>query len=120
MIWILVKVFFIPLKAGMTTDKLMDNVHAQIDQYREQTSTVEKDADGDDIWEMVIKRTKKCTRDGVIQLDGAGKPITDATQLNRPKLVYSSSFIARPVVKGQQLAEGREAESDGVLVVRVL
>lgn len=111
--------FFVPVEKGNTTDKLMNDLHRDIATFREQTSECEKDKDGNDVWESVVIQTKKY-KDGVLQLDGAGKPIVGANQTNRPKLIYSGNFIARPVVKGDEISEGRKAESDGVLVVRVI
>lgn len=116
--------FFVPVEKGMTTDKLMDQIHDQINQYREQTAECEKDKEGDDVWESVIIQTKKRTDDGVIQLDSFSKPIVGANQTNRPKLIYAANFIAKPVVKGDNMLDkdkGKEiADSDGVLVIRVL
>lgn len=116
--------FFVPVTEGTTTDKLMDQVHDQINIYREQTAECEKDKEGNDVWESVVIQTKKRTDDGVIQLDSFNKPIVGANQTNRPKLIYAANFIARPVVKGDNMLDegkGEEiADSDGVLVIRVL
>lgn len=111
--------FFVPVEKGNTTDALMGTLHRDINMFREATSECEKDINGDDVWESVVIQTKK-RKDNVIQLDGAGKPIVGANQTNRPKLIYSANFIARPVVKDDEISEGQKAESDGVLVIRVV
>lgn len=116
--------FFIPVEEGSTTDALLDKVHDQINTYREQTAECEKDKDGNDVWESVVIQTKKRNADGTIQLGSDGKPIVGANQTNRPKLIYAANFIARPVVKGDNMLDkdhGEEiADSDGVLVVRTI
>jgi hypothetical protein len=111
--------FFIPLEAGQTTDALMAKLHKQIYQLQQKTGECEKDEKGDDVWESVVIQTKK-RKDDVIQLASDGKPIVGANQTNRPKLIHSINFLLRPVVKGDDMGEGVEAESDGVLAIRVL
>lgn len=111
--------FFVPVEKGNTTDALMGTLHRDIAMFREATGECEKDINGDDVWESVVIQTKK-RKDNVIQLDGAGKPIVGANQTNRPKLIYSANFIARAVVKGDEISDGQEAETDGVLVIRVV
>lgn len=110
---------FVPVEQNQTTDQLMADVHDQINYYREQNSECEKDKNGDDVWESVVIQTKKY-KDGVVQLDGLGKPIVGANQTNRPKLIYAANFIARAVVNGDEIGEDEKADSDGVLIVRVL
>lgn len=111
--------FFVPLEAGQTTDSLMAKLDKQIYQFQQMTGECEKDVNGDDVWESVVIQTKK-RRDNVIELDSFGKPIVGANQTNRPKLIHSANFITRPVIKGDDLGEGTNAETDGVLVIRVL
>lgn len=111
--------FFIPVEKGSTTDALMGTIHRDIAMFRDATGECEKDIEGNDVWESVVIQTKK-RKDGVIQLDGAGKPIVGANQTNRPKLIYSANFIARAVVKDDEISKGQKAESDGVLVIRVV
>lgn len=110
---------FIPLPENITTDKLMATLHQQINIYIKQTSECEKDEKGDDVWESVVIQTKKRLDDGVIQLDSYGNPIVGANQTNRPKLIHSSNFVVKAVVKGDEISKGNKASSDGVLVVRV-
>jgi hypothetical protein len=111
---------FIPVGKG-TTDALIDKLHRDIEIYRRQASDVEKDEKGDDIGESVIVHTRKRTPDGFIQLSDNNKPITGADSTLRPKYIYTSNFIVRPVIKGNKLVkDGEEAESDGALVIRVL
>ncbi len=109
---------FIPVEKGGTTDKLMASIQKMAHQFREAGATIETDENGDQVRESVVIETKKRTDDGLIQLDGAGKPIVGANQTNRYKMIYSSNFTVRPIVKGDELGNG-EADSDGVLVVRV-
>jgi len=112
--------FFVPVEANMTTDQLIANLHRDIFTFVQQTSECEKDEKGDDVWESIVIQTKKRTDDGVIQLDGLGKPIVGANQTNRPKLIHSANFMVRAVVKDDELIEGgRKADSDGALVIRV-
>lgn len=111
--------FFVPVEKGSTTDALMGKLHRDIAMFREATGECEKDINGDDVWESVVIQTKK-RKDGVIQLDGAGKPIVGANQTNRPKLIYTSNFIVRAVVKDDEIYEGQKAETDGILVIRVV
>jgi len=111
--------FFVPVEANMTTDQLIANLHRDIFTFVQQTSECEKDEKGDDVWESIVIQTKKRTDDGIIQLDGLGKPIVGANQTNRPKLIHSCNFIVKAIVKDDELTDGRKAESDGALVVRV-
>ena len=109
---------FIPVEKGGTTDKLMASIQKMAHQFREAGATSETDENGDQVRESVVIETKKRTDDGLIQLDGAGKPIVGANQTNRYKMIYSSNFTVKPIVKGDEMGNGK-ADSDGVLVVRV-
>lgn len=112
---------FIPVQPNSTTDSLMDDVHEQIEIFRRQAADIEKDEKGDDISESIIVHTRKRTPEGHIQLDDLGKPITGANQTIRPKYIYTANFVARAVIKGNELVEnGQKADNDGVLLVRVL
>ena len=109
--------FFVPVKPGNTTDKLMMAVHKQITQYVKQVSVPEKDEDGDDVLEDVAINKKKRNDDGTVQLDG-DTPRLGIKSGFRPKLI-GPTFTAKAVVKGDQLSENNEADSDGVLVIRM-
>jgi hypothetical protein len=107
----------IPIPKGQTTDKFMIHMHKQIDQYRKQNSEVERDDVGDDVMEDVAINQKKRNDDGTIQLDG-DTPRLGIKSGFRPKLI-GPTFTVKAVVKGDELAENNEADSDGVLVIRM-
>lgn len=107
---------FIPVGNG-STDKLIHYMHKQIDQFRKQNSEVEKDENGDDVMEDVAVNQKKRNDDGTIQLDG-DVPRLGIKSGFRPKLI-GPTFTIKAVVKGDQLAENNEADSDGALVIRM-
>lgn len=111
--------FFVPLNHGQTIDKLINHLHSSINAFHRQTSVEEKDENGDDVWETVTTLPKKRNSDGTIQLSGDGSPIVGANHTNRPKLVHMAQFVIKPAVKDDELAEGRKADSDGALVIRV-
>lgn len=111
--------FFVPVEPNSNIDKLMAHLHRAVEAFHKQTSVEEKDENGDDVMESVTVLPKKRTQDGVIQLDGAGKPIVGANHTNRPKLIHMAQFVIKSAVKDDELAEGRKADSDGALVIRV-
>jgi hypothetical protein len=100
-----------------TTDALVSKLYKQVDQYRKQNSEVERDENGDDVMEDVAINQKKRNEDGTVQLDG-GVPRLGIKSGFRPKLI-GPNFVVKAVVKGDTIAEGKEAESDGVLVIRM-
>lgn len=110
---------FIPLAKGKTTDSLMSEMHRIVDAYRKQNSEVEKDENGDDVMEDVAINVKKRNDDGTVQLDG-GVPRLTVRSGFRPKLI-GPSFTVKAVVKGDKLAndDSEEADTDGVLIVRM-
>lgn len=112
--------FFVPVPEGGTTDKLMFDLNKKVSGYIKQTSEIELDENGDEIFEVVVIKTKKRNDDGTIQLDGEGKPIVGANQTTRPKYINACNFIVKAVVKGDEIADGEEADSDGALVIRVM
>ncbi len=109
---------FIPVEKNSTTDKLLSQLLSMTHKFREAGAEIETDENGDQVRESVVIETKKRTDDGLIQLDGAGKPIVGANQTNRYKMIYSSNFTVKPIVKGDEMGGGK-ADKDGVLVVRV-
>ena len=111
--------FFVPTRKGKTTDHLVMTLHKAVDAFIEQTSTTEKDKNGDDIWETITTIPKKRNTDGTIQLDGAGNPIVGANHTHRPKRLHASTFMVLPVIAGDEIAEGRTSDTDGALVIRV-
>ncbi len=111
--------FFVPVEPDSNTDKTMKHLYEVLDIFHKQTAQVEKDKNGDDVLEAVTTLPKKRNLDGTIQLDGTGTPITSANHANRPKLIHIAEFVIKAAVKDDDIAEGRKAESDGVLVIRV-
>lgn len=111
--------FFVPVQRNSTIDKLIAHLHKAVDAFHKQTSVEEKDENGDDVMESVTILPKKRTPDGVIELDGFGKPIVGANHTNRPKLVHMAQFVIKSAIKDDDIAEGQKAESDGALVIRV-
>jgi hypothetical protein len=107
----------IPIPKNSTTDKFMIHMHKQINQYVKQNSEVERDEDGDDVMEDVAINKKKRNGDGTIQLDG-DTPRLGIKSGFRPKLI-GPTFTVKAVVKGDELAEGTEADKDGVLIIRM-
>jgi len=108
---------FIPVGKGQTTDALMSKMHKQVDQYRKQSSEIERDENGDDVMEDVAINVKKRNEDGTVQLDG-DRPRLDVKSGFRPKLI-GPNFVVKAVVKGDVIGENDEADSDGVLIVRL-
>ena len=106
---------FIPSKT--TTDALMAKLYKQVDQYRKQNSEIERDEMGDDIMIDLAINRKKRNEDGTVQLDG-GVPRLGIASGFTPKLV-GPSFVVKAVVKGDEIAEGNEADRDGALVIRM-
>jgi hypothetical protein len=110
---------FIPVEKNSTTDKLLSDVHKAIYQAKMQGAVIELDEKGDEIWENVTVMTKKRNDDGTIQLESSGKPITGANFTHIPKYLYPMNFIARAVTTEDEISEGQNAPSDGVLIIRV-
>lgn len=107
--------FFIETET--TTDALMSKLYKQVDQYRKQNSEIERDENGDDIMQDIAINQKKRNDDGTVQLDG-GVPRLGIKSGFVPKLI-GPNFVVKAVVKGDKLAEGNEADSDGALVIRM-
>lgn len=111
---------FIPVGKNDSTDNLMNVIHKQVDQYRKQNSEIERDENGDDCMEDVAINVKKRNEDGTVQLDGDTPRMTIRAGF-RPKLI-GPSFAVKAVVKGDKITagdDGEEADSDGVLVIRM-
>lgn len=108
---------FIPVQENSTTDALMSKLYKQVDQYRKQSSEIERDEDGDDVMEDVAINKKKRNDDGTVQLDG-DKPRLGIKSGFRPKLV-GPNFVVKAVVKGDEIGENDKADSDGALVIRM-
>jgi hypothetical protein len=111
--------FFVPVEQSSNVDKLIANLHRAINTFHKQTSVAEKDENGDDIMENVTVLPKKRDINGVIQLDSAGNSILGANGIMRPSLIHVAQFVIKPAIKDDEIAEGKKAESDGALVIRV-
>jgi hypothetical protein len=109
---------FIPVEQNKTTDDLLANINRKIIMLREQYSEVERNIDGDEIHDQVIVLTRKRNPDGTIQLEN-DKPIVGANAEHMPRRIYYRNFVAKPIVKGDKLGD-KEAEGDGVLVIRAI
>lgn len=103
---------------GSTTDKLMENLYRAVADARLEYSEVERDRDGNEVLDMVIVKRRKTNADGSIQLGVNDQPMFDANQEQKPRLVYSSHFSIKPVIKGADVGDNFKAERDGALVIR--
>lgn len=109
---------YIPVEPNMTTDKLMESLYKEVANARMEFSEIERDEDGNEIWDVVIVKTRKRNEDGTFQMGAYGKPLEGANQTMKPRLVFSRHFAVKAVVKGDDLGSGVEAPHDGALVVR--
>lgn len=110
--------FFVPTKPNETTDMLLAQFHKSIKAVKEKYGEIEVDDNGDKIMEHLTIETRKRNDDGSIRLNG-DEPIKGANFTQRYKYNYTRNFIVKPVYAGQELADGVEAEGDGVVVIRV-
>lgn len=110
--------FFVPTQPNDTTDKLLVKIHKSVELAKQRYGEIEVNEDGDEILEVLTVKTRQRNSDGTIKLTN-GKPVLGADYYQRPKYIYTRNFIAKAVTKGQELADGVEAEGDGVVVVRV-
>jgi len=101
-----------------------DVIGDSIDYLRKETyrarnyySIVEHDENGDEVWETLTIKNRKITN-GKFDLDDAGNFIMSATQVSRPKLIYSRHFSAIAVEKDADMGNGQKAPAAGVLVIR--
>ncbi len=116
----LAQAFFVPTQPNSTTDALLAKLHRSINAAKKHFGEVEVNEEGDEIWDMLCIRNKKRNPDGSIELNGDGTPNTGANFTQQPRYIYTRNYVAKAVIKGQKLGEGgSEAESDGVVVVRV-
>lgn len=108
---------YIPVEPNSTTDKLMERLYKDVANARMSFAEVERDENGDEIWDVVIVKTRKRNEDGTFQMGAYGKPLEGANQTSKPRLVFSRHFAVKAVIKGDDLG-GSEAPHDGALVVR--
>lgn len=111
--------FFVPLKRMQTTDQLVADMNKQIYYVRQLYSEIERNEDGDEIWDHVTIKERKRNADGTIQLHSDNTPIEGANFNHEAKRTYYRNFIAKAVVKGDEISDGFKVEEDGVLVIRV-
>ncbi len=110
--------FFVPVKPNQTTDEVLAKILKSIEAAKKRYGEPEVNEDGDRILEVLTIETRKRNEDGSVRLNG-DKPILGADFHQRPKYIYSRNFIAKAVIKDQELSEGVKAEGDGVVVIRV-
>lgn len=111
--------FFVPTQPNSTTDTLLAKIHKSVNMAKKRYGEIEVNEEGDEIWDMICIRTKKRNDDGTIQLHGDNTPNLGANFDQQPRYIYTRNYIAKPVIKGQKIGDGVEAESDGVVVIRV-
>lgn len=111
--------FFVPTQPNSTTDALLAKIHRSINTAKKRYGEIEVNEEGDEILDMVCVQTKKRNDDGTIQLHGDGKPNVGADFQQIPRYIYTRNYVAKPVIKGQKIGEGVDADSDGVVVIRV-
>lgn len=109
---------YIPVEQNSTTDKLMEKLYRNVANARLQFAEVERDENGDEIWDVVIVKTRKKNDDGTFQMGAYGKPLEGANQTSKPRLVFSRHFAVKAVIKGDDLGDDNKAPHDGALVVR--
>jgi hypothetical protein len=109
---------YIPVEQNSTTDKLMEKLYRDVANARMSFAEVERDENGDEIWDVVIVKTRKRNDDGTLQMGAYGKPLEGANQTSKPRLVFSRHFAVKAVVKDDDLGGGTKAPHDGALVVR--
>lgn len=110
--------FFVPTKPNETTDEVLAYMLKSVEKAKKRYGEIEVNEDGDRILEVLTIETRKRNEDGTVRLNG-DKPIVGADFHQRPKYIYTRNFIVKPVYAGQKLADGIEAEGDGVVVIRV-
>lgn len=109
---------FIPVEQNSTTDKLMQKLYENVANARKAFAEVERDEKGDEIWDVVVVKTRLKNDDGTFQMGAYGKPLEGANQTSMPRLVFARHFAVKAVVKDDDLGNGRKAPHDGALVVR--
>lgn len=109
---------YIPVEQNSTTDKLMEKLYKDVANARLAFAEVERDQNGDEIWDVVIVKTRKRNDDGTFQMGAYGKPLEGANQTSQPRLVFSRHFAVKAVVKDADLGERQKAPHDGALVIR--
>ena len=109
---------YIAVEKNSTTDKLMEKLYKDVANARMAFAEVERDENGDEIWDVVIVKTRKRNEDGTFQMGAYGKPLEGANQISKPRLVFSRHFAVKAVIKDDDLGEGAKAPHDGALVVR--
>lgn len=111
--------FFVSAKNEVTTDALVEKMNARVYYTKQKYGEIEKNENGDEIWEQVTVKTRKRNDDGTIQLEPDGKPTVGAHFTHVAKMAYARNFIVRPVAKDMEISKGQNATEDGVMIIRV-
>ena len=112
--------FFVPVDDKLNQQQLVSNMHSSLAAIRQSHAEIEYDADGDEVWETVVIKSRQRNADGTLKLQADGTPFGEsASQVMRPMLINPRRFIVKPVVKDYEVGEGSKAERDGVVVIRV-
>lgn len=109
---------YIPVEQNSTTDKLMEKLYRETANARAAFAEVERDEKGDEIWDVVIVKTRLKNDDGTFQMGAYGKPLEGANQTSIPRLSYNAHYAVKAVVKDDDIGEGQKAPHDGALVIR--
>lgn len=109
---------YIPVEQNSTTDKLMEKLYREVANARMQFAEVERDEKGDEIWDVVIVKTRLKNDDGTFQMGAYGKALEGANQTSIPRLVYARHYAVKAVIKDADLGDGQKAPHDGAFVVR--
>jgi len=109
---------YIPVEQNSTTEKLMEKVYKDVANARLAFAEVERDENGDEIWDVVIVKTRLRNADGTFQMGAYGKPLESASQTSKPRLVYARHYAVKAVLKDDDVGEGTKVPADGALVVR--
>ena len=110
--------FFVPAD-DVTQDQLVRQFHSQLAYIRQDTAEIERDANGDQVWETVVVKTRPRDKDGNVKLQGDGTDIVGADHVLRPVLINPRRFIVKRVSEGYDIGEKHEVEDSGVMVIRV-
>jgi hypothetical protein len=110
--------FFVPLETGNTMDQLVVSTSKAANDYRLQNSEVERNNEGDEVWEDVTVKARKRKPDGTFELDGDGVPKLTVSSGLRPRLI-GPMFMVKPVHKDDELSENNKSEADGVIIIRL-
>jgi hypothetical protein len=110
---------FIPVKDGQNIDQLSAQLHKAIAGTRYQHAEIERDINGDEVYETVTVMSTK-SENGKLILNNDGSPQMNPNSIQRPKLMYARNYILRSARKDDDLGDNQKAPSDGVLIIRTI